>query len=402
MFCRKCTGYKPCPSQCDPRDQISERILFVHLGAIGATLRSTALLAAIRRKHPQAHLTWVTETPSARLLAGHPNVDEILELNFNNYLLLQANEWQAAYVVDKSQRAAGLVKSLKIASTFGFITNHHGLIVPANPHAAELYELGLSNQKKFFTNQKTEQQLTHEALDLGPFNNDEYDLPLSAEEMEIAFAKRRAWSPQGQTLIGINVGCSAHLPHKKLSLSASMGLLISLMNRLQSQCRELRNVNLVLLGGGVEDEALCRNLRAEMASVPLFSEMGVAIIQSDTLKGLRDGLTSVAAVDLVITGDSLGMHMAISQKKWVVAWFGPSCEQEIDLYGRGEKIVTSAPCSPCWKRFCDREVMCYDQLNFYLINEAVQKGIQWSLQNRKCQSSAESLSFKQPFLEMSS
>ena len=71
-------------------------------------------------------------------------------------------------------------------------------------------------------------------------------------------------------------------------------------------------------------------------------------------------MMSVAACDMVISGDSLGLHMGIAMKKWCVAWFGPTCDQEIELYDRGVKVLANAPCSPCWKRVCDRKPMCYD------------------------------------------
>ena len=41
---------------------------------------------------------------------------------------------------------------------------------------------------------------------------------------------------------------------------------------------------------------------------------------------------TVAACDMVVSGDTLGMHMAIARGKFVVAWFGLSCAQEIDLF----------------------------------------------------------------------
>jgi heptosyltransferase-2 len=91
----------------------------------------------------------------------------------------------------------------------------------------------------------------------------------------------------------------------------------------------------------------------------------------------------MAAVDLVFSGDSLGMHMAIGLKKWVVAWFGPSCEQEIDLYGRGRKIMTKAPCSPCWRRVCEKPVMCYDQVDFKQAAEALAEGKVWLTSSSK-------------------
>jgi heptosyltransferase-2 len=69
------------------------------------------------------------------------------------------------------------------------------------------------------------------------------------------------------------------------------------------------------------------------------------------------------------------MHMAIALKKWVIAWFGPTCSHEIDLYGRGVAIETKAPCSPCWKRECHKPLMCYDQVNFDEISKGVSLGL---------------------------
>jgi heptosyltransferase-2 len=71
---------------------------------------------------------------------------------------------------------------------------------------------------------------------------------------------------------------------------------------------------------------------------------------------------SVAACDVIFTGDSLGLHMGISQKVWMIPWFGPTCAHEIDLFERGEALVTSASCSPCWRQQCFQVVMCYDQV----------------------------------------
>ena len=49
--------------------------------------------------------------------------------------------------------------------------------------------------------------------------------------------------------------------------------------------------------------------------------------------------------DVVISGDSLGMHMAIALSKHVVAWFGPTSPQEIDLYDRGVKLLADRLCT---------------------------------------------------------
>jgi len=73
----------------------------------------------------------------------------------------------------------------------------------------------------------------------------------------------------------------------------------------------------------------------------------------------------------VITGDSVGMHMAIALKKPVVAWFAPTPSQEIELYGRGQKVLSQVTCKPCWKHFCDFEVKCNEIVEVDKIIEAV-------------------------------
>jgi heptosyltransferase-2 len=67
----------------------------------------------------------------------------------------------------------------------------------------------------------------------------------------------------------------------------------------------------------------------------------------------------------------------LSQKKFIAAWFGPTCAQEIEMYGRGVQILTKAICAPCWKRTCDKNEMCYDQVGLDEIFKALQQGIDW-------------------------
>jgi heptosyltransferase-2 len=66
----------------------------------------------------------------------------------------------------------------------------------------------------------------------------------------------------------------------------------------------------------------------------------------------------VARCRLVVTGDTLAMHLAIAAKVPTVVLVGPTTHREIDLYGRGELIVTPLPCAPCYRRRCDIEEHC--------------------------------------------
>lgn len=379
--CRHFSGYKPCKlnSVCDLsckyRDIPQKRILVIHLGALGAVLRATSLLPAIKRKYASSHITWVTQAPAEKLLENNPLIDKCFSLNFESEIILKSLYFDVVICNDKSMLATGLAKQIQCDEQYGFrLDKRSGAILPATDHAMELWELGLSDHKKFFVNKKPETQLMCESLNL-EYQRDDYQLELSAEEKALSLQRQKLWSFAGeQTVIGINTGCAGVIPFKKLSIEGHR----ELIKRLQ---KRFNNVQVVLLGGKEDRE---RNL--QIAS-------GLDVVLSPTTKGLRDGLCSVNACDMVITGDSLGMHMSIALKKWVVAWFGPTCSHEIDLYGRGEHILTEASCSPCWKRMCSKSTMCYDMVDFQKVLDAIDKGFQW----KSTQSS-----YKQPFLEMHS
>ncbi|HMN69178.1 MAG TPA: glycosyltransferase family 9 protein [Bdellovibrionales bacterium] len=383
IHCRHFNGYKPCARSgvcergaCASYSSVGARVLIVHLEALGAVLRSTALLAAIHRKYPGAMVTWVTKAPGDRLLENVPGIDRVLTLSADDLLKLRALRFDVALVVDKSLAACGVMESVRAEETLGFRANPvNGAIVPATPAAVELWQMGLDNHRKFFVNEKTEQQLVHEALNLGAFQRDEYRVELSHSELSLAAARRAVWSPDGGPVIGLNTGCAATLPAKKLSVRNHRALISRLLRD-----SALGGCSIVLLGGPEDTE---RN--DEIAR-------GLPVVLSPTTKGLRDGFASLAACDLVVSGDSLGMHMAIALKRWVVAWFGPTCAQEIDLYDRGVKVRSHAPCSPCWKRACGQKVMCYDQVDFDLIVDGLKQGLTWLTSSSKPRSPETSFS----------
>lgn len=335
--------------------------MIVHLEALGAVLRSTALLAAIKRKYPKGHITWITKSPASQLLQNVKDIDRILTTSAEDMMRVSALRFDVVYCIDKSLLACALAASVNAAEHRGFKADPlSGAILPTHPEASELWELGLNNHKKFFENQKSELQLVHEALNLGEFRRDEYVVELSSDEQELARARRREWTRDLRPLIGLNTGCSPVIPYKKMTIEAHRELI-----RQIRRSPTLRSHGIVLLGGPEDTE---RN-RAIAA--------GLDVIASPTERGLRDGLCSVEACDVVVSGDSLGLHMAIGLKKWTVAWFGPTCPQEIDLFDRGVKISADVGCAPCWKRVCDKPVMCYDRVNLSQILAGIEKGLEW-------------------------
>ena len=263
-------------------------------------------------------------------------------------------------MIDKSAEASGLAnRALGQGVVKGFgVEAETGAIIPLNPEANRLYELGLSNYEKFFVNKKPEGQLLVEALGL-EYENNEYLFSFSKEEEKKKSSMRESLGIKSEVpVIGLNTGCSGVIPYKKFSVKGWLDLIKVLKHKFPQ-------AQLVLLGGPEDTE---RNLEIQDSSE-------IPLIATPTTEGLRTGMMAVDLCNIIVTGDSLGMHMGIALKKWVVAWFGPTCAHEIDFYGRGTAIKTDLNCSPCWKRSCDKAVMCYDKVEWAKISQGVKLGL---------------------------
>ena len=79
--------------------------------------------------------------------------------------------------------------------------------------------------------------------------------------------------------------------------------------------------------------------------------------------------------DVVVTSDSLAMHIAIALRKMVVAFFAPTSSAEIELYGMGEKVVPRGGCVCCYKKDGLAKPSCNDMLEVDDFIEALKKVI---------------------------
>lgn len=94
----------------------------------------------------------------------------------------------------------------------------------------------------------------------------------------------------------------------------------------------------------------------------LAKKLKGACIPTGTENTLRQFASLVGLADVMVTGDTLALHVAVALGKRVVAYFGPTSDAEIDLYGRGEKVLPSSPCQCYYQNQCIQKVSCMDNL----------------------------------------
>ena len=114
--CRFFSGYKPCSrsatcdAQCVHFQKGEPRVLIIHLDALGAVLRATSVLPALKRRFPNSHVTWLTRAPADQFFKHNSQVDRVLKLDASTPLILKALSFDIAFVIDKSIEATGLLK----------------------------------------------------------------------------------------------------------------------------------------------------------------------------------------------------------------------------------------------------------------------------------------------------
>jgi heptosyltransferase-2 len=74
---------------------------------------------------------------------------------------------------------------------------------------------------------------------------------------------------------------------------------------------------------------------------------------------------------LVVTGDTLALHLALGLGKKVVALFGTTSSVEIDLYGRGKKVYPDIDCLGCYKKDCQVSPNCMELIKPTQVLEAI-------------------------------
>ena len=92
----------------------------------------------------------------------------------------------------------------------------------------------------------------------------------------------------------------------------------------------------------------------------------------DSLHAYMDWVNSCR---LLVTNDSLGLHIALALRKKVVVLYGPTNPNETYFYGRGEVLFPEAPydCIPCLSPTCIQPKVCMEFISPAAVKERVDR-----------------------------
>jgi heptosyltransferase-2 len=362
--CRFFVGDRPCVwhkatgvlCTCDHYQKVEERILIIKLDAIGDVLRTTAMLPPLAAVHPRASIAWITRREARPLLEGNPYITEVLNYGEDALLQLGVRSFDRVINLDAGKTSAALATAANAQRKDGYILDRRGYVQPTNPAARKWLEMGVFDDLKR-QGTRTYQDMMADIIGLSGCSH-RYVLELTDVERARGKAHLQKLGVDcSRPIIGLNTGAGRRWELKQWREDGYLELVERIAKK--------RPVQFVLLGGPEEQE---RHKR-------LTSRSSVRLIDAGCDNPLRHFATLVGACDLVITGDTLAMHLSLALNRRTIVLFGPTSAPEIEMYGLGEKVAPHMECLSCYKPTCDFVPNCMDLITTDMVEAAVER--QW-------------------------
>ena len=306
------------------------RILILKHGALGDVIRTSYIAESLKSKYPGCRIEWVTRDHAVDLVRFHHFIDRVwgvdrtghfkagegLESDHYDWVLSLDDEIESCALATQvcAEKITGaylagdkVVPSADALPWFGM-----GLISPSGKAEADRAKL---------KNQLTHAEIFRRILGLDFIRGSFYNDPQIEKTVHARFS-------DGSFHIGLNLSAGKRWKSKSLRIEEAVSLV-----KLIAGAETVKKIRIHLLGG-VEDlpynrEILSRAGEAQLDLLPPASLLEFAAI--------------IASQRLIITSDSMALHMAIAQKIRNVSFYAPTSAAEIETFGLGRKILSTAP-----------------------------------------------------------
>jgi heptosyltransferase-2 len=328
--------------------------LIIKLSALGDVLRTTSILKGLKIKYKNSSISWLTKSEAKDLLLNNDLIEKAYTIENKEEL---PNSFDLVINLDEEEEAAKLATDLG-KEVVGVFFKDGNLTYTEN--TSSWFDMGLTSRfgkdkadrlKK--SNKKTYQQIISKILGI---EENEPTLNLGKKNLEFADNfKAKSNIKEDDLVIGVNTGSGKRWPLKSWAVDKTAKLIDELGEKLGAK---------IILFGGTEE--LSRNKT-------ILEKTKASVIDAGCDNSLLDFAALIDLCDILVCSDSLAMNIAIASKKKVVALFGPTSAAEIELYGRGKKIVSPIDCYCCYKKSCDKKPSCMDLISVDNVFNAVRE-----------------------------
>lgn len=311
-----------------------QRILIIKPSAIGDVVHALPILNLLRRRWPEAHITWLVTPACSGLLEGHPQLNEIILFDRKRF----GRSWRSWTI---ARELAAFNRSLK-THRFDLVIDLQGLFrsgwMSWRTHAP--IRVGSTDSRElawlFHTHRaKVDPSPKHAIeryLTVAEF------LGLGREPVEFIFPTDDMDRQHVAALLPMDRPFAVLLPATNWPTKRWP---IEHFAQLVQPLRERFGFESVLAGGS--------DAMAMSASLP-----GVINLAGKT--NLRQLVALLERAALVIANDTGPMHIAAALGRPLVTMFGPTSPIQTGPYRRIESVVhLDIPCSPCFSRSCSHQ-----------------------------------------------
>jgi len=342
-----------CNEKCEYYKRIGLKILIIKKDALGDVLRTTPILHSIKKKYGEnIHITWLTDPSAFDLLEHNPFINKIYKLNFKTFIHLEIEKFDILFNLDKDLPAQALAKKIDAKDKYGYTMNEFGNLITFNHKDHYALRLGISDTLKK-ENNKTYQEIVCELLDL-PYSKDfKYILKIPNKESISRNLCKKYEIDKNNQIIGFNTGAGFKFLTKMWPKDFFIKLGIDLIKE--------KNFSVLLFGAALEKE-INEYIHYEIKKA-LPKELQSRIINTGINNSVLEFAVLVSLSDVIITGDTLALHLAIAQEMPSISYYGPTSSNEIDTYGTGIKLTAISPCLLCYKQLCEYPVFCLSTIS---------------------------------------
>lgn len=336
-------------------------ILIVKLSAIGDVIHTLPSLAALRRRYPEAHITWAIEEFSSDLLMDHPDLDHVLVSRRKSWI----RDLRRGRISDALKEMKAFVSELRTRH-YDLVIDFHGLfksaiIVLLSGGERRLGYDSLQELSGLFYNEKIHEDMRKHAVDryldfarhLGAHADKPEFIVATGQENESRVRALLESGGIGPNDVFVAISPQALWETKLWSDQKFAQLGERIMQEL--------NVPVVFTGGDV------------CATEGIQSFLALPAVDLAGRTTLRDLACLYRRASLLVTTDSGPMHMAAAMGTPVVALFGPTDPARTGPYGTDHKVIRrELYCSPCFFRMCDTK-LCMREIAVEDVFQAVRK-----------------------------
>ncbi len=335
---------------------MKNKILIIKLGALGDVLRTTCILPALKEKYKNSYIVWLTKEEAAPLLQNNPLIDRIDD----SVEKTSKENFDLVINLDEEIEVCQLASCVGKKIIGAYAENNR---INYTDDSKEWFDMGLSSKfgKKKADQLKRKNKKSYPEIIINMIGmefdkkRDKPQLILTEEEKDFGFNfLRKNDIITNKLVIGLNTDSGNRWRIKRMGVKRTIQLAESLAKEF--------DVQIVSLGES----------RKKIAQ-EMVKKSKIKIIDSGN-NDLRKFASIVNVCDLVITCDSLVLHLATVLGKKFICFFGPTPAAEIETYDLGEKIIPQIDCLCCLrKQKCKFKESCFEKLDNELFINAAKK-----------------------------